>query len=64
MNLFSAFLQSSDGATAIEYGLIAALISIVIIEPTTNVGTNLSSRYARTATCVKNQGGTNCGGGR
>ena len=37
-----AFLKNESGATAIEYGLIAALIAVVIITGVTAVGTNLS----------------------
>lgn len=36
---------NEDGATAIEYGLIAALIAVVIITAVTGIGTNLSSKF-------------------
>ena len=39
--LFARFLKNEDGATAIEYGLIAALIGVVIITAVGAVGTNL-----------------------
>jgi len=39
------FAQNQTGATAIEYGLIAGLISVVIIGAVTAVGTNLSSKF-------------------
>lgn len=45
MNLFSRFLRDESGATAIEYGLIAALIAVVIITAVTSVGTNLSATF-------------------
>ena len=45
MNLFSRFLRDESGATAIEYGLIAALIAVVIITAVTSVGTNLSGTF-------------------
>jgi pilus assembly protein Flp/PilA len=35
-------VQNVEGATAIEYGLLAALISVVMIATATTVGTNLS----------------------
>jgi pilus assembly protein Flp/PilA len=35
-------VQNVEGATAIEYGLLAALISVVMIGTATTVGTNLS----------------------
>ena len=38
-------LRDESGATAIEYGLIAALISVVIIAAITTVGTNLSTVF-------------------
>jgi pilus assembly protein Flp/PilA len=40
-----AFLKNESGATAIEYGLIAALIAVVIITGVTAVGTNLSGTF-------------------
>lgn len=50
MNLFSRFVRDESGATAIEYGLIAALIAVVIITAVTTVGTNLSSTFNTVAT--------------
>jgi pilus assembly protein Flp/PilA len=45
MNLISRFVRDESGATAIEYGLIAALIAVVIITGVTAVGTNLSATF-------------------
>ena len=42
-NLFKNFIANENGATAIEYGLIAALIAVVIITGVTAVGTSLST---------------------
>jgi pilus assembly protein Flp/PilA len=39
------FLKNESGATAIEYGLIAALIAVVIIGGVQAVGTNLSTTF-------------------
>ena len=39
------FVQDERGATAIEYGLIVALISVVIITAVTNVGKSLSTQF-------------------
>jgi pilus assembly protein Flp/PilA len=39
------FVNDQSGATAIEYGLIAALISVVIIATVTAVGTQLSNTF-------------------
>lgn len=45
--IFLQFLKDEDGATAIEYALIALLISIVIITATTNIGTNLNVIFTK-----------------
>ena len=45
MNIISRFVRDESGATAIEYGLIAALIAVVIITVVKNVGTQLSSTF-------------------
>jgi pilus assembly protein Flp/PilA len=47
------FFRSESGATAIEYGLIAALIAVVIITALTNVGTRLSTKFSSIATTLK-----------
>jgi pilus assembly protein Flp/PilA len=43
--LFNRFVQDESGATAIEYGLIAGLISIVIITTITMVGSKLENVF-------------------
>jgi pilus assembly protein Flp/PilA len=48
--LVSSFMQDESGATAIEYGLIAALISVVIIGVLATIGTNLSTKFNQVAT--------------
>ena len=45
-----------QGATAIEYGLIAALIAVVTIAGLTTVGTTLNTKYGTIATDVSNAG--------
>jgi pilus assembly protein Flp/PilA len=45
-------VQSEAGVTAIEYGLIAALIAVAIITAVTLVGTNLTSLFSKVATSV------------
>jgi pilus assembly protein Flp/PilA len=48
-----ARLQNCDrGATAVEYGLMVALIAIVIIGAVTLLGTNLSTLFSNVATSV------------
>ncbi len=46
-NLVARFLKDESGATAIEYGLIAAGIAIAIIVAVNNTGTALSSLFGR-----------------
>ncbi len=53
MNLISRFVRDESGATAIEYGLIAALIAVVIITGVTAVGTKLSSTFTSLSTTLK-----------
>ena len=52
-NLFSRFVRDESGATAIEYGLIAALIAVVIIGAVQLVGTKLSATFQTVAASVK-----------
>jgi pilus assembly protein Flp/PilA len=51
--LFARFIANKNGATAIEYGLIAALIAVVIITGLTTVGTNLNTDFASIATSLR-----------
>jgi pilus assembly protein Flp/PilA len=44
-NLFARFVKDESGATAIEYGLIAAGISLAIIAAVNGLGTSLSSKF-------------------
>ena len=50
--LFSRLMKDESGATAIEYGLIAALISVAIIAGATTVGTNLGALFTKIGTSV------------
>ena len=45
MNIFARFAQDESGATAIEYGLIAALISVGIILAATALGGSLGNLF-------------------
>jgi pilus assembly protein Flp/PilA len=47
---FSKLMRDESGATAIEYGLIAALIAVVIIAALTTVGKNLSTVFNTVST--------------
>ena len=44
-NLFTRFIEDESGATAIEYGLIAALISVGIIAGAKVIGTEVSTTF-------------------
>jgi pilus assembly protein Flp/PilA len=52
MRCLGRVLRDESGATAIEYGLIAALISVVIIAAVTMVGTQLSGVFNSIATAL------------
>ena len=53
MHLVKRFLVNESGATAIEYGLIAAGISIAIITVVGTVGTKLNATFTSVATALK-----------
>lgn len=52
MQHISRFLDDDNGATAIEYGLIAGLVGVVIITAVTSVGTSLSARFNSVASAL------------
>ncbi|MEI9887726.1 MAG: Flp family type IVb pilin [Rhizomicrobium sp.] len=52
-NLIQSFHRDEAGATAIEYGLIAALIAVIIIGAITVVGTSLSTTFSTVAASIK-----------
>ncbi|MFO1247558.1 MAG: Flp family type IVb pilin [Alphaproteobacteria bacterium] len=52
-SILSNFLKNQAGATAIEYGLIAALIAVVIITGVTAVGTQLSTTFTNLSSNLK-----------
>ena len=47
-----SFLRNDEGAKAIEYGLIAGLISVVIIAAVTTIGSNLSTVFTNIGTAL------------
>lgn len=49
MNFIKNFLREEDGITAIEYGLIAALISVVILGNVRVIGTSLNTAFKKIA---------------
>ena len=52
-NLISAFLEDETAATAIEYGLIAAGISVAIIAVVNGLGTKLNATFSSISTSLK-----------
>ena len=52
MQLLSRLMRDETGATAVEYGLVAVLISVVTIGAITLAGTQLSTSFNRTAAQV------------
>ena len=44
-NVFNRFVKDESGATAIEYGLIAALVAVAIITALTTLGTKLTGTF-------------------
>jgi len=51
--LFLSFLNNEQGATAIEYGLIAAGISVAIIATVAALGSNLNTTFSSVSTSLK-----------
>ena len=54
MNAVTKFLREEDGVTAIEYGLIAALVAVAIVVGAGLLGTNLNGLFNRLALCMAN----------
>ena len=52
-NLRSRFVKDESGATAIEYGLIAAGISLAIITVVNGLGTNLNTKFTSINSSLK-----------
>lgn len=50
---FLKLIKNEDGATAIEYGLIAALIAVAAITALGNIGKNLNTTFTNVASSLK-----------
>jgi pilus assembly protein Flp/PilA len=50
--MLKRFFLDEAGASAVEYGLLVALIAVVIITAVTTLGTNLSSKFNSVATTI------------
>jgi pilus assembly protein Flp/PilA len=59
MAKFLKLIKNEKGATAIEYGLIAALIAVAAIAAMSNIGSSLSSTFSGVSSCLDsaNSGG-------
>ena len=55
-SLYARFIKDESGATAIEYGLIAALIAVVLITVLTSLGTDLKATFSSIDNAVKPAG--------
>ena len=56
MSIFKKFLADESGATAIEYGLVAALISIGVIAASSSLGNTVSNTFNDVTTAVDEAG--------
>ena len=54
LNWLKSFIERDEGVTAIEYGLIAALICVVIIAAVSLVGTELNLTFTLISTALQN----------
>jgi pilus assembly protein Flp/PilA len=57
MSSFPKFVKDDSGATAIEYGLIAALVSVAIIAILSTLGDNLNATFKAVADNLNSAGG-------
>ena len=53
MAKFLKLIRNEEGATAIEYGLIAALIAVACIGALTTIGTSLNTKFTAVGTALK-----------
>jgi pilus assembly protein Flp/PilA len=56
MSLFKRFIRNESGATAIEYGLIAAGVAVAIILVVTQLGSQLDATYSEVSDAMANAG--------
>ncbi len=53
MTFFSKLIRDEAGATAIEYGLIAALIAVAIMTTVSGLGSQLDTTFSKTSTALE-----------
>ena len=61
MNFITKFIREEDGVTAIEYGLIAALIAVAIVVGANALGVALNGIFTRLGLCMSTPNATTCG---
>lgn len=54
IKVLNTFWRDENGATAIEYGLIAALVSVAVIAGASLLGVNISGLFSAIAGCMAN----------
>ncbi|AZO20816.1 Flp family type IVb pilin [Mesorhizobium sp. M1E.F.Ca.ET.045.02.1.1] len=60
LNLIKRFKNDESGATAIEYGLIAALIALAIMVGASSLGGALNTKFNHIADCVADPNASGC----
>ena len=55
MNTFKRFIKDESGATAIEYGLLAALLSILVVGGATLAGDAIDGIFNKVAKCLEGE---------
>jgi pilus assembly protein Flp/PilA len=55
-NIFARFVKNESGATAIEYGLIAALIALAIMVGAGSLGNSLDAKFRELGTTLEGAG--------
>lgn len=60
MEFIKNFIQEEDGVTAIEYGLIAALVAVAIVAGASFLGTSLNGLFNRLGACMATPNATTC----
>lgn len=63
MKFFGKLVCDEEGATAIEYGLIAALIAVAMITALTSLGENLSATFTKVGDELETTASDDSGGG-
>jgi pilus assembly protein Flp/PilA len=63
LNAITRFIRDEEGATAIEYGLIAGLIAAVLVTVLGSLGTTIQGKFQAILNALTASGGTGGGGG-